>query len=323
MRFPDFLDKFREKFLVFRKTVWFRVLYLVLLGLIVAQLFPFTLASSVACLTLFLMPITVFVIPYWLGERKARRFAVNGVPVFVLAILVVGLLETSALMSQPTAEELRSFPDFASSPTMALSNGTVTPFRAEPNQDFTFRVQLTATVNGTSDDFAVFLNLTVIDGFGRSEPSFDMTAEDPGGNPRNGSWYVANMPLGGSIYGYGFSVTDRDGNWTFAGPVLGPITASSAAFFGFFVYVTALFMLIPFSFYYVILFMWWYTVRMRQTRQRMVESGERPIPIGRSKPERDRGKAAKAATAFTCTNCGADVSETDAKCPKCGAVFED
>jgi len=322
VRLPDFLAKFRERFLVFRKTVWFRVLYLVLLGLIVAQLFPFTLASSVACLTLFLMPITVFVIPYWLGERKARRFAVNGVPVFVLAILVVGLLETSALMSQPAAEELHSFPEFGSSPTMALSNGTVMPFRAPPNQDFTFRVKLTTTVNGTSNEFSLFLNLTVIDGFARSEPSFEMTPEDANANPRNGSWFVTNMPLGGSIFGYGFSVTDGDRNWTYAGPVLGPITASSVAFFGFFVYVTSLFMLIPFSFYFVILFMWWYTIRMRKTRQRAMESGELPIPKERTKPERDRGKAAKV-TAFTCTNCGADVSETDAKCPKCGAVFED
>lgn len=320
MPLPDFLSEFREKFLAFRKTPWFRVLYLVLLGLIVAQLFPFTLASSVACLTLFLMPITVFVIPYWLGERKARRFAVNAVPVFVLAILVVGLLETSALLGQTTAEELHSFPGFGSSPTMALSNGTVAPFQAPPNQDFAFRVRLTTTVNGTASDFSVHVNLTVIDGLARSEPSFRMTAENVSANTRNGSWFATSLPLGGSIYGYGFSVTDLDGNWTFAGPVLGPITASSAAFFGFFVYVTSLFMLIPFSFYYVIMFMWWYTVRMRRSRQRMMESGELAIPKTPAKSK--RGKATKA-SAFTCTNCGADVSETDKKCPKCGAVFED
>ncbi len=320
MPLPDFLSAFREKFLAFRKTPWFRVLYLVLLGLIVAQLFPFTLASSVACLTLFLMPITVFVVPYWLGERKARRFAVNGVLVFVLAILVVGLLETSALLGQTTAEELHSFPGFGASPTMALSNGTVAPFQAPPNQDFAFRVKLTTTVNGTESDFRVYLNLTAIDGFARSEPSFQMTAENVSANTQNGSWFATSLPLGGSIYGYGFSVTDLDGNWTFAGPVLGPITASSAAFFGFFVYVTSLFMLIPFSFYYVIMFMWWYTVRMRRSRQRMMESGELAIPKASTKS--GRGKATKA-SAFTCTNCGADVSETDTKCPKCGAVFED
>src|SRR5205823_3602961 len=45
-----------------------------------------------------------------------------------------------------------------------------------------------------------------------------------------------------------------------------------------------------------------------------------------TKPERkeatERTKAGKAA-AFTCTNCGADVSESDQKCPSCGAAFED
>jgi len=82
--------------------------------------------------------------------------------------------------------------------------------------------------------------------------------------------------------------------------------------------------------YFAILFLWWYTARAREARTKALtrasEKSKEAPPEDSKESEKPAltfgGKAAKA-TAFTCTNCGADVEETDAKCPKCGAVFED
>jgi len=90
-------------------------------------------------------------------------------------------------------------------------------------------------------------------------------------------------------------------------------------------------MTFPALFYFVILFVWWYTIRMRENRARMLGKEplipkEKPLPKPGDKvvdkPADPGGKASKAA-AFTCTNCGADVGEDDEKCPKCGAVFDE
>lgn len=313
----------------FRKTPWFRVTYLVLLGLIVSQLYPLTASSVLFCLGVLLMPLLVFVVPYWLGERKARRLGVNALPVFLIAILIVGAISTQSLLSLDRATPIQSFPDFQSNPTMALSNGTVTPYRADPSTTFTFRVKLTTTANATPAAYAVYVNLTVVSGLSATNLPAQPMAYSPGAgsanNTKNGTWYETRMNVGDAIYGYGFSVWNRRGNWTLAGPDFGPLTASTATYYGFWVFVTAFQMILPFTFYYLILFMWWYTVRAREMRTRMLP-GELEIPKEKkppSKPEPESGEKAAKAAAFTCTNCGADVDETAEKCPKCGAVFED
>ncbi len=324
----DILVSLRNGLQKFRKTPWFRVTYLVLLGLIVSQLYPLTASSVLFCLAVLLMPLLVFVVPYWLGERKARRFGVNALPVFLIAILITGAISTQALLSLDRAIPLRSFPDFQSNSRMALSNGTVTPYRADPSTTFTFRVNLTTTVNGTPTAYRVYLNLTVVSGLSATELPAQPMAYSPGArsanNTKNGTWYETRINLADSIYGYGFSVTDGK-NWTLAGPDFGPLTASTATYYGFWVFVTAFQMILPFTFYYLIVFMWWYTVRAREMRKRMLP-GELEIPkekMPRPKPEPDSGEKAAKTAAFTCTNCGADVDATAEKCPKCGAVFED
>ena len=104
----------------FRKTVWFRVTYLVLLGLIVPNLLPFT-AGGLGCLVIVLVPLAVFLVPYYLGERSVRHFAVNALPVILIAVLVGGAQSTNLLLSQPRAVPLSSVPGPFASPTMALA----------------------------------------------------------------------------------------------------------------------------------------------------------------------------------------------------------
>src|SRR2546425_10707249 len=96
-------------------------------------------------------------------------------------------------------------------------------------------------------------------------------------NTTRGTGYEPRVNLTRQIYGYGFSVWDRDKNWTLTSLDFGPLTAPGANFYGLFVYFTAFSMILPFTFYYVILFMWWYTVRARATRTRML-GAEPQIP---------------------------------------------
>ena len=335
----ELLVSLRTWFQKFRATVWFRITYLVLLGIIVAELHVLAL-SSIACLVILLMPVSTFVVPYWLGERKPRRFAVNGLVVFSVAILLAAAMSTQALLTQKDAIPLRSLPEFQTS-KMILSNGTVTPYHAPPSTTFTFRVRLTTTVNGTPDAFPVYLNLSILRGLSFSPLSANQMTprlgNDSANNTKAGTWYETRVNLSDAIYGYGFSVRDQGGNWTFSNADLGPVIASGWTLYGFFVFAVAFaygVILVALLFYFAILFLWWYTSRTREARakatSRMAETskavpkeGTKESPKASSdSPLTFGGKAAKA-TAFTCTNCGADVEETDAKCPKCGAVFED
>src|SRR5438093_9784445 len=65
---------------------------------------------------------------------------------------------------QADAIPLASTPGPFMSPTMALTNGTVVPYHADPPSEFTFRVELTTTVVRTPGNFSVFMNLTTITG---------------------------------------------------------------------------------------------------------------------------------------------------------------
>ena len=314
----------------FRKTPWFRVAYLVLLGVIVAYLLPFT-AGGLGCLVIFVAPLAVFLVPYYLGERTVKRFLLNALPVILIAVLVGGALSSQVLLSQADAIPLASAPGSFASETMALSNGTVVPYHADPPQAFTFRVKLTTMVNATPGSFSVFMNLTTISGLASYvTSSYNMSFSPGPGSSNNtylGTWYeYTTLNLSSQIYGYGFSVWDEDSNWTLTNLDFGPLAAPAANFYGLFVYFTAFSMILPFTFYYVIVFMWWYTVRARATRTRML--GAQPqIPKETPKTRTEdpgplKSEKASKAAAFTCTNCGADVDESDEKCPKCGAVFE-
>src|SRR3989304_2948570 len=324
----DLLASLRTLVQKFRPTRWFRIVYLVLLGVLVAQLYLLT-ATAIACLVIILMPVSVFVVPYWLGERRMRAFAGNAVLVFGIAILIAAAMSTQALLAQNEAVPIQSL-DFQKSGNMTLANGTVTPYRGPPPVPFTFRLKLITLWDGDPANFSVFLNLTVVTGLAGFDRPLRPMAYDPGNgssnNTKDGAWYVTRLSLTDSIYGYGLSVWDQDRNWTLAGPDFGPLIASGWTFYGFFVYFTALsgVMLLAFVFYFGVLLMWWYARRARQARGR-VPTAAKDIPKDRPKPgpSPKPGQKAVKAAALTCTNCGADVSAADDKCPKCGAVFED
>ena len=127
------------------------------------------------------------------------------------------------------------------------------------------------------------------------------------------------------MYVYGFSVQSvpDPARVSFTTGAVAPVVASWSAYYAFYLFAWSSSLLTLLLFYYFFIFMWWYSARMKKSRRRMLkgaELGKAPEPMKMAKPA---SGATRKASAFTCTACGADVEETDAKCPKCGALFED
>ncbi len=333
-------------FLRFRQSKYFRPFYLVILGLVVTGLFAFTGGSQVlACLGILLIPTAVLVIPYWLGERSLKNFSVNALPVFVIALVFIAALQTNAMLNQGPPTLTSGF-DPASANTglshLSLWNGTVDPYRGGADQVYTFHVRL-KTVNQSGGVIAPPANLTITanlsqyDVFLGSTPiEVPLHADTSIGNASNGTWYVGSRQLPGAVWGFYFWANDTTGNSTYTGFVLEPLNSPPEAYYAFWTVYTLLDLIFPVSFYFIIVFMYWYTIRMRKMREKMAERArEERLDLDKGKPkegaaegkgaapaEEAGGAKTKKAAAFTCTNCGADVTEDDAKCPKCGAVFE-
>lgn len=324
---PTFAEQFNKLFTTFRRSIWFRVAYLVLLGVIVAFMFPFTFsAGGTACLFLLLMPLLVFIVPYFTGERKGKNFLINVLPVFLIAVLLVAVLQTGASVDTPP-QVLESYAPAGS--LLAIDNGTVTPYKQLGPADFNFTLRVKATGGVNASQVSAYLNLTTFSGLSTSEQGFAMSPDpwrNAGNGSANGTWYYLSMPLDRAVYEFGFWANDTQGNWTATLFPLGPIAAPYADYYGLWLYFSAFYLAIPFSFYFIILFMYWYSARMRRVRSRMLDLGTAEKKAGGGEaPTKGtaEGKVSKKAAAFTCTNCGADVDETDEKCPKCGATFED
>ncbi len=335
-------------FLQFRKSRYFRPFYLIILAIITTGLFQFTAGpGALECLGILLIPTTVLIIPYWLGERSLKNFAFNALPVFVLAMLLISAFQTGAVLGQgPVTLTTGYDPATPNSQLAHLSmwNGTVVPANGAPNQVYTFHVRLKEVNNGTLVAPAnitvttISVNITAYNPLPSDQQIIvPMTVDTTKNNTVNGTWYVANTNLGDSVWQFYFWANDTKGNYTFAAaPVLLPVVAGAGTYYVFWLVNVLIYLLFPVSFYFIIVFMYWYTIRMRKMRERMMEraraekldldKGEgktKPAEGGGTEAPKDTAGKTKKAAAFTCTNCGADVTEDDAKCPKCGAVFED
>lgn len=323
---PTAAENLVQKLLAFRKTVWFRVGYLVLLGVVVWALFGvLVLSPSTQCLAVLLIPIVIFVFPYWLGERSTKNFLVNFVPIFLIAVLLVAANQTR-VSTDPTAISLESAT--TDSTNLTIHYGNVTPFAAAGPVEVNFTVEVASTtVNLSRVNVAV--NLTPYDNLAvGATQTYPMTPDLSKNNTNASQWYYRSVTVGPSVWLLNFYANDTSGNHIETGLLLAPITAPWQNYYVLWVYVTSVNLLIPFSFYFVIIFMLWYTNRMRQMRSRMVEAAakKKAGPEGQAEKTAEagtQGTAGKKPAGFTCTNCGADVNEDDAKCPKCGAVFED
>jgi hypothetical protein len=307
---------FRAFWEKFRKTVYFRMFYLVL----VSALAAFLLTLGAACLFLLIVPVLMLLVPYWFGERSVKNHAINGLFVIPLVALFYAMILTPALLSQgQTPQEVNCPTDFAgssprclsaTSPILQLADGIVTPLGGGPSTRFNFTVNMTSTdpqANNMSVRVQVldFEDLNFI-------PRYFRLARDPigDGDLANGEDFYVETTLHPVFhYGFNFQVlnaTDAVVAQTFGNG--GPVNASYGTVFGYTFYQAIIGMIVIGFGFYVILVVYWWTRKAREMRGGKMEQPQR--------------KRAEGGGEFTCTNCGADVAETDTKCPTCGAEFE-
>ncbi len=246
-------------------------------------------------------------------------------PVFLISVLLIAAFQTNA-STEPTPIILTSGDPPNTTTHLSLWNGTVNPYKQLGPADFNFTVRLrTAGVNATN--VTVRLNLTQVRGLTPVASNYTMLMDPTHPRTTNSAWYYLQKRLDAGVYEFGFYANDGRGNVSATLAPLGPLAAQYGDYYFLWIYISALYLIIPYSFYFIIIFMYWYTGRMRKMRSRMIDlAAKRKADKDEAKPasegKGEEGKAAKAA-AFTCTNCGADVEEADDKCPKCGATFED
>jgi len=309
---------FRAFWEKFRKTVYFRVFYLLLLSALIA----FLLNLGAVCIFLLIIPILMVAIPYWFGERSFKNHAINGLVVIPLSALFFSLIFTPALLSQTQEPQSVDCPDnysptaprcyAATGPDVHLARGQVSPFKAAEGAAFNFTVNMTSSSPQTS---AMTVRVQMLDFVDlRFDARFIGLARDlrEDGNFSNGeSFYVETTLPAVFHFGFNFQVvqivntTERVVAQTFGNG--GPMNASYGTVFGYSFYQAIVGMVIIGFGFYVVLLIYWWTRKAREVR-------------GAAAPP--KGKRAEGGGEFTCTNCGADVSEDDAKCPKCGAEFE-
>src|SRR3989442_2524457 len=261
-------------------------------------LYGFTLG----CLSVLFAGLIMLVIPYWLKERRIKVLALNGAVIFLVATLIFGVLFAQTLSGNDP------LPVAASGFNAELTNGTVVPGRGAPGAYYNFTARLTVGGAANVSRYAVWANLTTVDGV--DHPA-RMAAVDPlDTNLSDGKWYYANIPVDDKIYVFWFSVAvfnGTDTSWFRSPWQVGPITASYGTFLGFSLYYGAIYLILPVSFYFIVLMLYWWTVRAKAERRRLGMTVETEST--------DSG--------FMCTNCGADVPADAKNCPKCGAVFEE
>jgi hypothetical protein len=298
VNFPDVL---LQGIVWFRKSFFFRIFYVSILSLMVAAITLY--GFYLGCLSILFAGIVMLALPYWLKERNMRTLALNGVVVFLIATLIFGALFAQTLSGNDPVPVASEFSGGA-----ILSNATVTPGRGPPGASYNFTANLTVPGGVDASMYAVFLNLTTIDG---TESPVSMAAVDPlDTDLSDGKRYYAYLSVGDRIYLFWFAVRIENGSafsWFESPWQIGPITAGYGTFFGFSLYYGALALILPVSFYFIVLMLYWWTQRAKAERRRLGMAVE----------------TASTDSGFMCTNCGADVPAEAKNCPKCGAAFEE
>lgn len=285
----------------FRKSVWFRFSYLMLIVAMASLLLP----SALGCLGLILIPVLILLVPISFGERRMRNHLVNG----AFALLMIPVVLTLFL-----APSLSSIPEVSRdglSVRADLTQGMVTPFRTDsPETLFRFSVNVT-TDDPSNSSFEVRVQVIDYDGLGFASGGTPVMLPTGDRDLRNGEIFQANLTLTPRLHGFYFLVAQPNGTSETiivqTPPVNGPFNISEETYRTIVLASSYLSMVVVAMGFFLFLLLYWWTRRARDLRG------------GRAPPEKKR---AEGGGEFTCTNCGADVSEEDTKCPKCGAAFE-
>ncbi|MEE9506573.1 MAG: zinc ribbon domain-containing protein [Thermoplasmata archaeon] len=305
---------FQESFNEFKGSKWVVPAYIVLVIFVVIAL-----AYLNQCLAMILIPVAMFAIPYYMGEKRFRYFALLAVIMIVADSFAFGLLDTNFLSDFEAREQ--TSPD-----KITITQGIVNPSLGDPDTMFTFTVNVTANyTNIRTIDFYAYVNISDMAEYklSRNEP-YSMEETDTSDiDATNGKHFIRVIQLPARIHFFHFSanvngtwnttlVHDASSNADFSG--LGPINADSLAIFQVFFFSALVTLFFTSILFMVIVMMYWWIGKSRIERTkwdtRLREAGELEDADAKI-PD------------FECTNCGRPVHDDAIRCPHCGAIFEE
>lgn len=193
-------------------------------------------AAGLSFLILLVLPVLsipvaiffVFIVPYWMGEKRPRYLFLAALPILMVTAL--------ALTGFFTWDLYRPFEPEQQSPDGVLTLGTVSPVFGDADTLFTYRVVFT---DAQAPQEAPRVNITSIlaPDFHRNETMVleDATAPDYAA----GVAYVHAVRLASDAYQFHFAVLRANGTWTvstdIASPLQnsrGPVNVAGTALFG-------------------------------------------------------------------------------------------
>ncbi|UCG68900.1 MAG: zinc ribbon domain-containing protein [Thermoplasmata archaeon] len=310
-----------ELFNGLKKSRWVWLIYIPLT--IPVDLF---LAFYGGCFAPIIVALATFGIPYFFGVKSMRTFFIAGTVIILITGILFGALYTYFMFNQSYIfeEKMLSGPE--------LQDGTVSPYIGEENTSFNFTVRYTGTESPSN--ITVFVNITGV--IEKYEEGFPL-------DNYNGLFYK-EIILDKDIYFYNFTVhTNTTNTWSATKDVaFGPVTVPYSEMLSTQIVQSLLLWFINSGLiFYMTLVLYWWAKKSKEERMKFGEGSE-DEKEEKAKEQKDETlededefeedfkeeaeeedvKEAAGKGEYSCTSCGADVSEDDTECPHCGEEFE-
>ncbi|MGD0057133.1 MAG: zinc-ribbon domain-containing protein [Methanomassiliicoccales archaeon] len=268
------------------------------------------------CLSLILIAILAYGIPFYFGLKNRKKLALFGLALFIYLGLAFAVSSFYAYTGYPG--------DHISSDDNVLVNGTVEPYRGDDSTIFTFSVMLT---NGNASG-QVWANISNIFPGDISSINQTMSPYEPAPVP-GGQVFVLNKTIPAGIYAYYFTTFDGTIWHKTPNPGFGPLAISDGALIEQMLYTRMLLVWLQIGtlFYMILALTWWMDSSKKRAEGLRKKPEEDKKNKAAAKPE--KGKEAqnevktKIVEKFVCSECGAEVPVNAKKCPHCGEPFEE
>ena len=304
---------FQESFEKFKGSKWVVPAYIVLV--IVVNV---ALVFLNQCLATILIPISMFAIPYYMGEKRFRFFLLLGVFVIFANSAVVGLLYSEDVMKYTVPAQK------SSDENKTITNGLFTP--TVGSADTVFHFTLTITSNETNvGTIVVYAHLSkALEYKEGSGDIYEMIAADTSDlDASDGKDYALSIVLPQGLYATHFSADINGTSYDTLYydnlsdgylKVPGPYNADYWTIYAYNFQLILTFMIFTTILFFIFVMMYWWIGKSRIEKTkwdtRLREAGELEAADAKI-PD------------FECTNCGREVHDDAIRCPHCGAIFEE
>jgi len=304
---------FQESFEKFKGSKWVVPAYIVLV--IVVNV---ALVFLNQCLATILIPISMFAIPYYMGEKRFRFFLLLGVIVIFANSAIVGLLYSEDVMKYTVPAQK------SSDENKTITNGLFTP--TVGSADTVFRFTLTITSNETNiGTIVVYAHLSkALEYKEGSGEIYEMMPTVTGDlDASDGKDYALSIVLPQGLYATHFSADINGTSYDTLYydnlsdgylKVPGPYNADYWTIYAYNFQLILTFMIFTTILFFIFVMMYWWVGKSRIEKTkwdtRLREAGELDAADAKI-PD------------FECTNCGRPVHDDAIRCPHCGAIFEE